>query len=84
VIGANWFSRTNIVRQLYWPPQSFLNAGNDALFCEAIRQSGYSLDQIGECGVRFQTHKRRAPETREMMLKEIGGNSPSVGAAYST
>ncbi len=70
-IGANWFARTSVLRQLDWPPQSFLKPGDDTLFCEAIRQAGLSFQHIGECGVLFQTHERRAPETREMMAAQV-------------
>lgn len=71
VIGANWFARMSALRQLDWPPRSFLKAGDDALLAEAIRQSGWRFEQIGECGVAFQTHDRRAPETREMMAAQV-------------
>lgn len=72
VIGASWFARTSALRQLNWPPESFIKAGDDAILCEAIRQSGWSFEQIGECGTEFQTHERRAPETREMMAAQVG------------
>ena len=74
VIGANWFARMSALRQLDWPPTSFLKAGDDALLAEAIRQSGWQFAQIGECGVTFQTHDRRAPETRDMMAAQVGGS----------
>lgn len=71
VIGANWFARTSALQQLNWPPTSFVKAGDDALLCEAIRQSGLTFQQIGECGTAFQTHERRAPENKEMMLAQV-------------
>ena len=72
VIGACWFARMSLIRELDWPPEEFLKPGDDALFCEAIRQKGYQYIGIGECGVEFQTEERRAPETKEMMLHQVG------------
>ncbi len=71
VIGATWFARTSILRELDWPPREFLMPAEDALFCEAIRQSGHSFDNPGDCGVKFQTHERRVPETQEMMERQM-------------
>lgn len=72
IIGGAWFARTSIIQKLDWPPKEFIKAGDDALFCEAIRQSGYTFKGIGECGVRFQVAPRRAPETKEMMQEQMG------------
>lgn len=71
VIGASWFARISALKYLDWPPASFIKAGDDAILCEAIRQSGLRFEQIGECGVKFQTHDRRAPESREMMISQV-------------
>ena len=72
-IGATWFARTSIQRELDWPPRQFLRPGEDALFCEAIRQSGHTLQNPGDCGVKYQTHERRVPETQEMMEQQMHG-----------
>ena len=71
IIGGCWFARTSILQHLNWPPESFVKPGDDAIFCEAMRQSGHAFESIGECGVQFQSHERRAPETLEMMLAQV-------------
>lgn len=71
VIGGSWLARTQVLRDLDWPPRSFLKPGDDALFCEAIRQSGLTFEGIGECGVSFQLADRRAPETETMMAQQV-------------
>jgi hypothetical protein len=74
-IGANWCARTSILRALDWPPPEVLMPAEDALFCEAIRQSGHRLSCFDDRAVKFQTHDRRLPETQEMMERQIRGKT---------
>lgn len=59
IAGGNWFVRTKAVQKIDWPDHRMIKAADDVLLCEAFRQQGMKIANIGECGVYVNTAERR-------------------------
>lgn len=59
IVGGCWMIRTSAVRALDWPDPRLIKLGDDVFLCEAIRQQGWQLGNIGRPGVAINTEKRR-------------------------
>lgn len=72
--GGCWFLRTRALRELDWPDPSLVKRNDDVFLGEAIRQQGWEVQDIGECGVRINTEERRGTgEDRKTMEAQISG-----------
>jgi GT2 family glycosyltransferase len=59
VLGGCWMIRARTIRALDWPDRRLVRLGDDVLLGEAIRQRGWSIENIGAPGVRLDTEPRR-------------------------
>ena len=59
VPGGNWFIRSAALRQLDWPDRRLRILADDVLLCEAVRQQGWRLGNISDCGVVVSDASRR-------------------------
>jgi GT2 family glycosyltransferase len=58
--GGCWLIKTQAVRALDWPDRRLLKEGDDVLLCEALRQKGWRVEQMGmDCGLAINDHERR-------------------------
>src|SRR3954470_2647614 len=51
LLGGCWLIRTRAIRALDWPDRRLVKLGDDVFLGEAIRQSGWTLGNIGAAGV---------------------------------
>lgn len=69
--GGCWLIRTRVVRALDWPDPRLIKRADDVLLAEAIRQQGWSLQDVGGIGVEINTAPRRGEgEDRETMARQ--------------
>ena len=59
IVGGCWLIRTSALRTLDWPDRRLIKLGDDVLLCEAIRQQGWQLGNIGSPGVIINAEERR-------------------------
>lgn len=57
--GGNWFMRRSAIRALDWPDPNLIKRNDDVLLSEAVRQQGWTMRDIGPCGVAINTAPRR-------------------------
>jgi len=59
IVGGCWLVRTSTIRALDWPDRRLVKLGDDVFLGEAIRQNGWTLENIGTPGVALNTEPRR-------------------------
>lgn len=59
VTGGNWLMRLSAIRALDWPDPDLIKRNDDVLLSEAVRQQGWTMRDIGPCGVAINTAPRR-------------------------
>ena len=59
IVGGCWLIRTRAVRELDWPDARLVKLGDDVFLGEAIRQQGWTMENIGCPGVAINTIARR-------------------------
>jgi GT2 family glycosyltransferase len=59
LVGGGWFTRTRALHELDWPDERLLLLGDDVFLGEAVRQQGWTIQDIGEQGVHIDTAPRR-------------------------
>ena len=64
ILGGFWLVRTRAIRALDWPDRRLKKLGDDVLLGEAVRQQGWTIQNIGPCGVAVNQAQRRG---------EVGG-----------
>jgi GT2 family glycosyltransferase len=57
--GGSWFVRTAALRQIDWPDRRLKIHGEDVFLGEAIRQQGWSIQNIGASGTEINPEPRR-------------------------
>jgi len=66
--GAFWAVRTSVIRELDWPDSRLVQANDDFLFGEAMRQNDWPMDEF-HYGIRINDAPRRnaaATEVRDL------------------
>ncbi|MEN9678656.1 MAG: hypothetical protein RIS76_4552 [Verrucomicrobiota bacterium] len=64
--GGFWALRTQVIHQLNWPDPRLVQAGEDFLLAEALRQNGLTLGHFSE-GIRSNDAPRRNPHAPEIV-----------------
>jgi len=59
ITGGCWFIRTSVIRALDWPDRRMIKRNDDVFLCEAIRQQGWHVADIGPLGVMINDAARR-------------------------
>lgn len=59
ITGGCWLIRTSAVRALDWPDPRLIKRNDDVFLCEAIRQQGWQVHDIGGLGVMINDAPRR-------------------------
>ncbi len=83
VTGAFWAAKTAVISALDWPDARLIQAHDDFLFGEALRQNGWEIG-LFEYGVKINASSRRnslAPEVER--LPAADSQSPSTPAQHS-
>lgn len=82
VTGGNWLMRLSAIRALDWPDPDLIKRNDDVLLGEAIRQQGWTMRDIGPCGVAINTAPRRGEgedqSTMEQQMRRVA--PPAVQA----
>ena len=63
--GGFWAIKTEVLRALNWPDPRLIQANDDFLLGEALRQNGYECRQFSR-GVHVNTHARRNAQAWEI------------------
>lgn len=72
ITGGCWFIRTSAVRALDWPDSRLIKRNDDVFLCEALRQQGWTFDDVGLLGVRINTKSRRGGgEDKSTMERQV-------------
>ena len=66
VTGGFWALRTQVIHQLDWPDPRLVQAGEDFLLAEALRQNGLTLGHFSD-GIRINDAPRRNPHAPEIV-----------------
>ena len=84
ITGGSWLIRTATVQALDWPDARLIKRNDDVFLCEAIRQQGWKVQDIGPLGVAINTEPRRGrgedADTMHLQTGEFQIISNSIGA----
>jgi predicted O-methyltransferase YrrM len=59
ITGGCWFIRASVIRALDWPDRRMIKRNDDVFLCEAIRQQGWHVADIGPLGIMINDAARR-------------------------
>jgi GT2 family glycosyltransferase len=83
ITGGNWFIRAKAIKDLGWPDTRLIKRNDDVFLCEALRQKGLDMQDIGPLGVAINTEPRRGDgEDIHTMVKQMGAASDCKGCIY--
>lgn len=87
VTGGCWLARTRALRLLDWPDPRLVKRNDDVFLCEAIRQQGWGVQDVGSLGVAINTEARRGggedPGTMRLQLADPGPEPAAGGLDLS-
>jgi predicted O-methyltransferase YrrM len=84
ITGGCWFIRTSAIRALDWPDRRIIKRNDDVLLCEAIRQLGWHVADIGPLGVVINDAARRgAGEDFATMQHQMSADPFQPGGWFS-
>ena len=82
--GGCWMIRADVIKSLDWPDHRLIKRNDDVFLCEAIRQQGLEIRDIGPLGVMINTGPRRgAGEDAATMSRQIEGEATPAESQFT-
>jgi GT2 family glycosyltransferase len=69
--GGFWVARTRVLQALEWPDPRVVQAGEDFLFGEALRQNGFQIGSFDRCVAVSAAERRNASATEVARIPEV-------------
>lgn len=80
--GGFWVARTRVLQSLDWPDARVVQAGDDFLFGEALRQNGFQIGSFDRCVTVSDAERRNASAEEVIRIPKVEevGRVPSVAS----